>query len=197
MAPAEDGGLLNWRNWKIPDSWTAVERDRTPKSPTSGGYDPVNDTMGANSSAAGQLTCTDLNNPVRHPELTIAEHLLKIWQPYLRNVVTDTGAHIFSPQGNACMDFEMRAMECIEYYGAKQGLTACKDWYDDFIECTGKAKQTLRLRAMFKKRHVDNHLEYIQGKRTWDETYEKPPHYNSYFEPWYNEKWSHIEHPQQ
>ena len=26
-------------------------------------------------------------------------------------------------------------MECIEYYGAKQGITACKDWYDDFIEC--------------------------------------------------------------
>ena len=32
-------------------------------------------------------------------------------------------------------------MECIEYYGAKQGITACKDWYDDFIECqTGKEK---------------------------------------------------------
>ena len=53
-------------------------------------------------------------------------------------------------------------MECIEYYGAKQGLTACKDWYDDFIECQGKAKQLLRMRAMFKKRHVDNHIEYLQ-----------------------------------
>jgi hypothetical protein len=26
-------------------------------------------------------------------------------------------------------------MECIEYYGMKQGLEACKDWYDDFLEC--------------------------------------------------------------
>jgi hypothetical protein len=29
----------------------------------------------------------------------------------------------------------MNAMECIEYYGMKQGLEACKDWYDDFLEC--------------------------------------------------------------
>ena len=42
-------------------------------------------------------------------------------------------------QGGICGDFEMKALECIEYYGAKQGITACKDWYDDFIECsTGK-----------------------------------------------------------
>ena len=34
-----------------------------------------------------------------------------------------------------CADFEMKAMECIEYYGAKQGITACKDWYDDYMEC--------------------------------------------------------------
>ena len=82
-----------------------------------------------------------------------------------------------------CADFEMKAMECIEYYGAKQGITACKDWYDDYIECqSGEsqhkktlteqedkyytivlgAKQWLRIRAMFKKRHIDNHLEYLQ-----------------------------------
>ena len=34
-----------------------------------------------------------------------------------------------------CADFEIRAIECIEYYGAKQGITACKDWYDDYMEC--------------------------------------------------------------
>ena len=34
-----------------------------------------------------------------------------------------------------CADFEIKAIECIEYYGAKQGITACKDWYDDYIEC--------------------------------------------------------------
>ncbi len=30
----------------------------------------------------------------------------------------------------------MNAMECIEYYGVKQGLEACKDFYDDFLECS-------------------------------------------------------------
>ena len=65
---------------------------------------------------------------------------------------------------------------------------------------------------MFKKRHIDNHLEYLQvsqniwgklnhsdyflqGKRTWDETYEKPPKYSSYLEPWYDEKYAHAEVP--
>ena len=28
---------------------------------------------------------------------------------------------------------------------------------------------------------------FLQGKRTWDETYEKPPKYNSYLEPWYDD----------
>ena len=41
-------------------------------------------------------------------------------------------------------------------------MTACKDWYDDYIECQTGAKQWLRMRAMFKKRHIDNHLEYLQ-----------------------------------
>ena len=39
-----------------------------------------------------------------------------------------------------------------------QGLVACKDWYDDYIECTHKSKQALRVKAMFKKRQVDHHL---------------------------------------
>ena len=38
---------------------------------------------------------------------------------------------------------------------------------------------------------------HVQGKRTWDETYEKPPQYNAYTEPWFDEKYAHIEHPTQ
>ena len=78
------------------------------------------------------------------------------------------------------------------------------------------AKQWLRIRAMFKKRHIDNHIEYLQvriykhtsrsslllfsnfqGKRTWEETYEKPPKHHAYLEPWYDEKYSHQEGPMQ
>ena len=34
--------------------------------------------------------------------------------------------------------------------------------YDDYIECVHKSKQNLRVKAMFKKRHIDNHIEYLQ-----------------------------------
>ena len=52
-------------------------------------------------------------------------------------------------QGGMCADFEIRAIECIEYFGAKQGITACKDWYDDYMECQsgeGRNKKTWRNR---------------------------------------------------
>ena len=62
---------------------------------------------------------------------------------------------------------------------------------------------------MFKKRHVDNHIEYLQvnlvlkrakkftsdiigrkfqGKRTYAETYEAPPKAHAYVEPWHDPK---------
>eukprot|EP00092_Neocalanus_flemingeri_P022821 GFUD01024745.1.p1 GENE.GFUD01024745.1~~GFUD01024745.1.p1 ORF type:complete len:198 (+),score=38.92 GFUD01024745.1:79-672(+) len=193
MAPAEDaGGLFGWKNWTLPDKYTAVERDRTPRSPQSGAFDEK-DLNGDNMSGKHSFLPTDQYNPVMHPQLTIADHLLRVWQPFLKNFFTDMGANISSSQGQMCGDFELRAMECIEYYGSKQGITACKDWYDDFIECQTGAKQKLRMRAMFKKRHFDNHLEYLQGKRTWSETYEAPPKYHAYVEPWYDEKYAHME----
>ena len=72
-----------------------------------------------------------------------------------------------------------------------------------------KSKQNLRVKAMFKKRHVDNHIEYLQvdlvlkraqkftsdltgwkfqGKRTYAETYEAPPKAHAYVEPWHDPK---------
>ena len=35
----------------------------------------------------------------------------------------------------------------------------------------------------------------FQGKRTWEETYEKPPKHNAFYEPWYDEKYAHMEAP--
>ena len=77
--------------------------------------------------------------------------------------------------------------------------------YDDYIECVHKSKQNLRVKAMHKKRHVDNHIEYLQvghhidedkqiqvsyfqGKRTYGETYEAPPKAHAYVEPWHDAK---------
>ena len=39
--------------------------------------------------------------------------------------------------------------------------------YDDYIECVHKSKQNLRVKAMFKKRHIDNHIEYLQVDTTF------------------------------
>jgi len=198
MAPADDGGLFGWKHWTIPDSWTVVEGDRTPRSPTSGRFDE-NDQWQKDSGSFGEVftrPARDEENPVRHPQRTIAESLLRYYSPMMKTFMSDMFANVVSSQSGVCGDFELKALECIEYYGAKQAITACRDWYDDFLECQSGAKQKLRLRAMFKKRHVDNHLEYLQGKRTWDETYEKPPPYNAFVEPWFDEKYSHMEHPQ-
>ena len=34
-------------------------------------------------------------------------------------------------------------MECMEYYGVKQGLSACRDYYDDMMECKFKVGSSL------------------------------------------------------
>ena len=54
----------------------------------------------------------------------------------MKHVPCPVFAYVFVSQGGVCADFELKALECVEYYGAKQGITACKDWYDDYIECT-------------------------------------------------------------
>ena len=42
---------------------------------------------------------------------------------------------------NACMEIEMSALGCVEYYGAKRGMTICADHYDDLYECMNRDKQ--------------------------------------------------------
>ena len=50
----------------------------------------------------------------------------------------------------------------IQSHNPAQGLVACKDWYDDYIECTHNSKQQLRMKAMFKKRHVNKPSNYLK-----------------------------------
>ena len=42
---------------------------------------------------------------------------------------------------NPCMDIEKSALGCVEYYGAKRGMTICADHYDDLYECMHRDKQ--------------------------------------------------------
>lgn len=196
--------LFNWKSWKgIPDDWTCVERERTPRGEGAGAFygDQGHHQKGGIGPKAMtpqddisliEMANNRLYNPVRypHPDATIAQKISKQYHsPHYRNFLTDLGANVTNIQGGKCQDFELNAMECIEYYGAKQGLTACKDWYDDYIECVHECKQKLRVIAMFKKRHIDNHIEYVQGKRTWADTYEPPPKSHAFVEPWFNEKY--------
>jgi len=185
---------IGWKNWKISDWFMSVKKDRTPISPTAGRFGTTNWSSYELSDNKFDFEWEKQNNPVKYPQMTIAHHLSKRFHsPAMHTYFTDMGANMFDGQGGRCMDFEMQALECIEYYGSKQGITACKDWYDDYIECRHGSKQSLRVKAMFKKRSIDNHLEYLQGKRTWDETYEPPPKAHAYVEPWYNPKFAAAE----
>ena len=46
---------------------------------------------------------------------------------------------------NVCMELEMSALGCVEYYGCKRGQTICARHYDDFYECIAKHKQVRTL----------------------------------------------------
>lgn len=183
--------LLGWKQWQVGDWLFGVEKDRTPVPGTVGSVEDA---------GSGNKFDIELNtgyNPVKYPDLTIAQHLQRRFHhPYIKSFLSEVGVNIMSFQHSMCADFEINAMECIEYYGAKQGIVACKDWYDDFIECVHKSKQNLRIKAMFKKRQIDNHLEYLQGKRTWDETYEAPPKAHAFVEPWHDQKFANLHKPE-
>jgi len=177
-----DGGLLNWRNWTIPHS--PVFDAATKPGKVDGSYKED----GANHPSVFDLPY-EHRNPVKYPELSnkwnLQTHFIT---PYLHNYMTDVSGLMNNGAGHKCEKFELKAMECMEYYGVGQGMEACKDWYDDLMECRLMTKRRLRTQHMFQKRHYDNHLEYIQGKRTWAETYEDPPKFNAYLSPWQDPK---------
>ena len=51
------------------------------------------------------------------------------------NFLTDLGACPSDNQGKPCGDLEIKALECLEYYGTQRGYAICKDLYDDYQEC--------------------------------------------------------------
>jgi len=192
---------LGFNKFKIGDWFGQIEYDRTVvpgggkfEAPEDGGVNSLSGHKGLAEAGSGGIGITTIYNPVKYPEQSIAHHLsTRYYSPIIKTIFTDMGANIINMQSSTCADFELSALECIEYYGAKQGLVACKDWYDDYVECTHKSKQNLRLKAMYKKRHIDHHLEYLQGKRTYSETYEPAPRAHAYKEPWFDPKYGHIQ----
>ena len=100
MGDQKDAGLFGWKNWSIPDDWTAVKRDRTPAHPQAGVYDLESNHNMTNRPGADALTREDYYNPVRNPQLSIGYELMKTWQTPLKNIFTEMGAYVMSSQVN-------------------------------------------------------------------------------------------------
>lgn len=88
--------------------------------------------------------------------------------PFSRNPLTDLGGGIMTHQSFIkCNDFEMRAVECIEAYGAAKGRAKCQDYLDDLRECMFETKQIARVQAM----RIERHRQWITGERKSEDHY--------------------------
>jgi hypothetical protein len=59
----------------------------------------------------------------------------------MMNPLTDLFSVLTTSTFDRCGGMEIKALECLEYYGVKKGMEICSDTYDDFFECTRAAKQ--------------------------------------------------------
>ena len=63
---------------------------------------------------------------------------------YFQNSISDFTQLQMTQANHKCCKKEMEALDCIEYYGMKQGLKLCADYYDDFVECV---RQPIQVRS--------------------------------------------------
>lgn len=180
MVAEDDKGLFGWKEWKLPKH--PVRELETKPHPTKDGHYDADDYFCVQKPDRYALP-TDQFNPVRYPNLSPAWTLWRDYgiMPKFKTYFTSIGGQLKNNAGGKCQKFELEAMECLEYYGLQQGMDACKDWYDDLMECRFHTKQDLRATHMYSKRNFDNRLEYYQGKR--DHIYEPPPKMHAYIEP--------------
>jgi hypothetical protein len=61
--------------------------------------------------------------------------------PYTGTNIISSGCVGGSFASSFCDKIELKALECVEYYGVSRGLKICRDHYDDYLECTLKDKQ--------------------------------------------------------
>jgi len=184
MSDGDDSGFMGWKDWKVPRFGT--DRNITPVP----GIDGSSSGNGYGSDRPVREWPGEYFNPVKYPNMSPSWTMMSLYTtPYITTFFTDIGGGLcFNGAGLPCEKFELQAMECMEFYGTKQGSYACKDAYDDLMECRHKTKQNLRVKHMWRKRGIENHLEYLQGKRTWEETYEAPPKYFAHLNPFQDPK---------
>jgi len=61
--------------------------------------------------------------------------VLRYITPYFVNPFNDFFKTFTVTYDLPCTDMEIRALDCLEYHGTRQGMKACQAVYDDFIEC--------------------------------------------------------------
>jgi len=184
-----EGGLFGWREWKFPRTYfDAVDHSNKPcTTENDGSFNGDPDSPGRPGKYEAPGECY---NPVRYPNLHPVWSMYGDVSPYIKTIFTDMSGVFTNGAGYFCERFEVPAMECMEYYGLHQGSEACKDFYDDLMECRHKTKRNLRVRHMFRERHLKNQFEYLQGKRTWEQTFEDPPKFHAFLSPWQDPKYS-------
>ncbi len=55
--------------------------------------------------------------------------------PFFWNPLTEFTSMWTSYPYDKCAKMEITALECVEYYGLRQGKVVCDDYYNDFQEC--------------------------------------------------------------
>eukprot|EP00096_Caligus_rogercresseyi_P000858 TRINITY_DN1141_c0_g1_i1.p1 TRINITY_DN1141_c0_g1~~TRINITY_DN1141_c0_g1_i1.p1 ORF type:complete len:206 (-),score=41.91 TRINITY_DN1141_c0_g1_i1:138-704(-) len=107
---------------------------------------------------------------------------LRHLNPIFTNIFTDISFIPNSIRSNKCTRFELSAVECYEYYGMRKGVDHCKDYFEDFLECSHNTKQMKRILAI-RKQMNKRYLEYLAGKREYKDVYRSHPVPFAYYEP--------------
>merc|ERR1719458_1820544 len=116
-------------------------------------------------------------------------HPMWVNPPWLWLPFTDMFSSWFTNCNNRCGKLELAAMECMEYYGFKNGKVICKDHYEDFMECRWKKLEHMRNYAM-KTKHFQRYYEYKKGVRDFDSVFIPVPKAFAYEEPAINPRYN-------
>ncbi|XP_065200943.1 uncharacterized protein ND-15 [Planococcus citri] len=100
--------------------------------------------------------------------------LVTVFTPFLQTVFTDWFHMPFDMQyDQICGKIERNFYRCMEAYGGNRGFKECRDYIDDYRECTSSDKQKARIKAMIEERR----RQFKSGER---KEYSKPPRMGSY-----------------
>lgn len=70
--------------------------------------------------------------------------MLQHLTPVFRNIFTDMFQTPFDYQDDhICGRIELNMMKCLEAYGGNRGFKECRDYIDDFVECTSFIKSVI------------------------------------------------------